>query len=88
MRNVRKVILTSGLVVLAGFGLFTINVVFTVPTVMVTVPTVMAMPWNGGNFDVVGRASERGLLRKVRRGGVRNSGRGSRGSSSRGSGRS
>ncbi len=82
MSNVQKGFLTIGLVVLAGFGLFTINVLF-------TVPTVMAMPWNGGNSDVVGRASEEGLLKKVRsRRGVRNSGRASRGRSSRGSSRS
>ena len=82
MSNVQKGFLTIGLVVLAGFGFFTINV-------LSIVPTVMAMPWNGGNFDVVGRASEEGLLKKVRsRRGVRNSGRsGSRGAST-GSGRS
>ncbi len=82
MSNVQKGFLTIGLVVLAGCGLFTMNV-------LSTVPTVMAMPWNGGNFDVVGRASEEGLLKKVRsRRGVRNSGRASRGRSSRGSSRS
>jgi len=82
MSNVRKVSLTIGLVVLAGFGLFTINVIF-------TVPTVMAMPWNGRIFDAVGRTSERGLLNEVSsRKGVRNSGRESRGGASRGSGQS
>ncbi len=83
MSNMQKGFLTVGLVVLAGFGLFTINALF-------TVPTVMAMPWNGGSFDVVGRVSESGLLKKVRRGrgSVRNSSRGSRGRSSRRSSRS
>ena len=38
MSNVRKVFLTIGLVVLAGFGLFGINVAF-------TVPAATAMPW-------------------------------------------
>ncbi len=79
MSNVKKLFLSVSFVVLAGFGLFTINVLF-------TVPTVMAMPWNGKIFDAVCRTSERGLLKEVTsRRGVRNSGRESRGGASRGS---
>ena len=58
MGNVRKVSLTIGHAVLAGLGLFAINVVF-------TVPAATAMSWNGSIFDAVGWTSERGLLKDV-----------------------
>ena len=46
MSNAKKLFLSVSFAVLVGSRLFTINVLF-------TVPTVMAMPLNGGNFDVV-----------------------------------
>jgi len=53
MRNVRKIFLTSGFVVLAGSGLFSINALF-------TATTAMAMPLSMGNSDDVRMQSEEG----------------------------